>query len=419
MWKVAYNVLITVLFPLFTIFALFNRKIRKTYFERLFPDPLEGDLCDTIWVHAASIGEAVIGETLVRYMRDRGLMERFILTTNTYYTKDMLERRFAGLPVHVVSLPFDFIWSVTRFLSSSSPSALILIETELWPNLIWQASKRGIPVIVVNGRISDKTVKNYRRFSFFVRHVLAHIGLVIAQSAGQARRFVSIGMDTKRVSYAGNLKYYRDITTFADNQDKDNVVTFGSIKAKEVDQVLSVIQKLKVNLPAIRCYVVPRELILVSEIEEKAGSLGRVVRYSVSNETEREKADIIVVDTVGQLLDIYRISKVAFVGGSLAPYGGQNLLEPLFFATPVLFGPYVGNFRDVADEIIARGAGFAVASADDLGEKMQALLLDETSRQQMGLKGLEIVKKQNAVIEKTTESIMGEIRRCERGISQS
>lgn len=405
MWKIAYNIALYIALPFFIVFSLTKRKIRKNLAERLFSSTKYADIKGAVWVHAASIGEAAIAETLVSYMKLHGNFNNFLLTTNTYYTRDLLKNKF-GNSIKVFSLPFDLKYSVRRFIDGSAFKALIIVETELWPNLIWEVKKCGTPVFIINGRLSDTTLKNYRRFSFFLKHVLSAVNLVLAQSEEQAKRFISIGMDPGKVINTGNLKYYRELSYSSDNIHKDNIITFGSIKEKELDILLPVIVHLKKTFPDFLLFVAPRELFLVNAIEKGLSPFLNVTRYSAFKNGDNENIDAIVVDTVGDLLHIYEKSKVAFVGGSLAPYGGQNILEPLFFGTPVIFGPHMENFKDIAGAVIEQGAGISVSSGDALYEKIKLILEDEVLRNEMGNKGREIIEMQKKVMERTVSKVL-------------
>jgi 3-deoxy-D-manno-octulosonic-acid transferase len=185
------------------------------------------------------------------------------------------------------------------------------------------------------------------------------------------------------------------------------VVTFGSIKEKEIDPVIGVILDLKKRFPQLKVFVAPRELRLASAIEDSLRRSLNTIRYSVlkGRREDREGFDAVVVDTVGDLMDIYGESDVAFVGGSLAPYGGQNMLEPLFFETPVLFGPHVENFKEVADQVIATGGGILVSNAKELLEKMSFLLENDEDRMGMGRAGRGIIDAQNRVMVETVARI--------------
>ena len=405
MWKVTYNIVINIVLPFFIIFALMKVKIRKNLAERLFFSTKQSDIKDAIWIHAASIGEAVIAETLVNYMRSHLNFNHFIITTNTYYTRDLLRKKFNN-NIDVFSLPLDLTYSIRHFINGSTFKALIIVETELWPNLIWEVKKRNIPVFIINGRISDATLKNYKRFSFFLKNVFSKIDLILAQSEEHARRFACIGVSPHKIINTGNLKYYRELPSINNYIHKDDIITFGSIKEKELDTVLPVIVNIKKSFPDFLIYVVPRELFLVNTVEKELSQFLKTAKYSDLKNKVNINIDAVIVDTVGDLLDIYSRSKVAFVGGSLAPYGGQNILEPLFFNTPVIFGPYTENFKDIADTIIAQGAGIVVNSKDTLYEKIRLVLEDEELRNKMGLNGKRIIEMQSEVMEKTVNNIL-------------
>jgi len=404
MWRITYNIFTIILFPFFGIFALTQKKIRKTFVERLWTTIENINTPDIIWVHAASIGEAVIAENLIRSIKQYIPAQQFIITTNTYYARDVLRKKFYG-NVPVYSLPFDLTWSIKHFINNSHFKALILIETEIWPNLIWHAKSKNIPIIIVNGRISDKTLKTYKKLSFFLKHVFSHIDLVLAQSDEHAARFISAGMNPGSVKSIGNLKYFREIE-YKEPLFKGNNITFGSVREKEIDQLFLAIQNLKRTFTNLRFFIAPREFNLIDSVEKMFSVHFKTARYSMLKKHHDDTSEVVIVDTIGDLLDIYRNSKVAFVGGSLAPYGGQNILEPLFFCTPVIFGPYIENFKDIADSIIKNNAGIMVQNADELFRKLKLLLENDTLREQMGNQGLNIIKNQREIMKDTIENIM-------------
>jgi len=409
MWKLAYNILLHILLPFFLVFSLTNRKIRQNLMERLYPNANCTEIKDTIWIHAASIGEAVIAETVVNYIRKRFGFNNFVITTNTYYARDMLRKKYNGI-VCIYSLPFDLPYALSRFFGSSTFRSLIIVETELWPNLIWMAKRRNIPVIIINGRISDRTYNTYQNFSFFLKGVFSDISLVLAQSEVHANRFISLGMVPEKVINTGNIKYYREMGYAENERHKRVFITFGSVKERELDVIFEVIDRLKSRYVDYIYVVAPREMNLVDAIENNLVSRLKTMRYSFFRQSEMESVksvEAIVVDTVGDLLDIYSKSLIAFVGGSLAPYGGQNILEPLFFGTPVLFGPHIENFKDIAETIIKGGAGIKVNNSEELFENICLLIENHILREKMGRDGKKIIDAQKAVMEKTTDIIMG------------
>jgi 3-deoxy-D-manno-octulosonic-acid transferase len=410
MWKIAYNALLFVALPFFLLLALVNKKMRANLGERLLPTPLDRGHAPLFWIHAASVGEALIAEALIPPLRRADPNRSFLVTTNTFYTRDLLRGRLQG--VQVRSLPFDLPWSLHRFLGNVRPSCLVIVETEIWPNLIWTAHRRGIPVFIVNGRLSDRTVASYRRFSFFFRGILECVTLIIAQSEEHGRRFLSLGLNQKLVVSTGNIKYVREVDGISDVTYDDASITFGSIRDNEIDIVVPVIQRLLRAFPDLTLFVAPRQLNLVERLNKDLSAFAPVTRYSFLKKSSGGKpaTGLVLVDTVGDLTGLYGRSTVAFVGGSLAPFGGHNILEPLFFGTPVLFGPYTENFHDIAQEITAAGAGMRVSSGGELFDALERLLTDRAVRRSMGSKGLELILKQQEAMEKTVAHIERSVR---------
>jgi 3-deoxy-D-manno-octulosonic-acid transferase len=407
MWKIIYNILVNLALPPFVLYALTKKKVRENLLERLSVTTKGLYLKDALWIHAASVGEAAIAENIINYLKQYTDLNRFMVTTNTYYARDMLRARF-GNEVPVFSMPLDLGYLVSHFIHESRFKALIIIETEIWPNLIWQAKKRGIPVVIVNGRISDKTINTYRRFSPFLNEVFHHVSRVATQSEEHRQRFISIGMDPKKVTATGNIKYCRMMNGIGETETKNMAITFGSIKEKELEIVLPVIISLKKDFKDIQIYVAPRELHLTPVIQSGLSKLFHVTRYSTIKDGKKAmgKDDIVIIDTIGDLVSIYSKSIVAFVGGSLAPYGGQNILEPLFFGTPVIFGPFMENFKDIADIVLENKAGLMVSNGNDLYAAIKNIILDEPLRSEMGDAGRLIIQQQQDVMKKTIDIVM-------------
>jgi len=410
MWKVIYNLLTLCVLPVFIVIGLTNAKMRKNFRERLLPR-VEGTPNEGAWmIHGASIGEAIIAEGVADYLAINGGPAGFLFTANTSYAQQMLERKEGSREGRkVASLPFDLRFSVRRFLNHHRPSVIIIVETEIWPNLIWEAKKRGIPVVIVNGRISDNTLATYRRLSVFMRAALAGMDAVIAQSAEHRRRFITIGMAPERVFATGNIKYYRPVTgNTPGTLERERIIVIGSVKEKDLDEIYRAVKLLKSDLPDHRIFIAPRELHLAVTIEEKLSKTYRTARYSRMKEDRGEEgADIVIVDTVGDLLGIYARSLAAFVGGSLAPYGGQNMLEPLFVGTPVLFGPHTENFHDISASILERKAGFLVETADDIHRTVMRLVTDNDLYESTRQAGFAIVADQQHVMDETARIIRG------------
>jgi 3-deoxy-D-manno-octulosonic-acid transferase len=408
MWKIIYNILAHIALPVFILYGLTRKKIRKNLLERLLVTTKGAVFKDPLWIHAASVGEAAIAENLIRYMRKHTDVQQFIITTNTYYTRDMLRTKY-GKEIPVFSLPLDLTYAINHFIDASHFRALVIVETEIWPNLIWQAGKRKIPVIIVNGRISDRTITTYRRLTSILSNVLNHVEHIAAQSEEHRQRFISIGMNPRKITSTGNIKYCRMLEDNRNTTSKGNNITFGSIKEKELEIVLPVITSLINDSRDTLIYIAPRELHLTTIIETELSKFFRVARFSAFKECMQKNTDVVVVDTIGDLVNIYGESSIAFVGGSLAPYGGQNILEPLFFGTPVIFGPYMDNFRDIADIVLENKAGLMVTNGDELYMAIKNITSNETLQREMGDAGKMIIQKQQDVMRKTVDIIMNTI----------
>lgn len=414
MWKIVYNILANLALPIFVLFSLTQKKIRKNLLERFLTTTRNANLKDAVWIHAASVGEGAIAENLIRYMRKRGNQEPFLVTTNTYYTKDLLRAKF-GENVAVFALPFDLTYTIRHFMARSTFKALLIVETEIWPNLIWEARRRGIPVVIVNARISDRTIRTYKKIKPFLKCVLSDVARVVAQSEEHRTRYISVGMDRERTITTGNIKYYRMIAPIEENKHDRDAITFGSVKEKELDILLPVIRKISTTFPNHRLFVAPRELHLTTVIEKELSGSFRVMRYSNYKKDGRADINLVVVDTVGDLVGLYAKSSVAFVGGSLAPYGGQNILEPLFFGTPVIFGPYIDNFREIAGLVLQEKAGTMVRTGDELFAAVKKILEDTVLHREMGTAGKRIIEQQGEVMARTVSIIMDVMKQQQYG----
>lgn len=398
MWRLIYRFFSYPFFLFSLFFLVLKKKTRITLKKRLRLKVRTNG--KRIWIHSASLGEALIAKTLIDFLSKKAY-HRFLVTTHTSYSKELLEREIKK-KAEILYAPFDLCLFVRSFIKNQNVKSLILVETELWPNMIWEAKRAGIPVIIVNGRISERTYPLYRRLKFFMRSFMSKIDLVLAQSEKDAERFLELGVDPKRVSVMGNLKYLRDFQNEVSSVKKLKAVTFGSIRDKEKDGILRVIKDLKRKYPDLIVYIAPRTFDILGSLERELISDLKVERYSKikTNTLSEGDFDVILVDTVGDLPKIYAKSLVAFVGGSLFPYGGHNILEPLFFGTPVLFGPYVENFKEISEEIQKSHAGFMVKDFNELEDMLESLILNENLRESTKKNGLSLLARKREEIEK-------------------
>lgn len=406
MWKVIYRILSYILLFPAILFLLLNRKTKESVSSRIWPRVIKKLGHESLWIHSASIGEAMIAKSVIDFLKKWRELS-FVVTTNTNYAKKFLESEL-GEVASIYYAPVDVDLTIKSFMRGQNLKALILIETEIWPNMVWEVKKRGLPVVVVNGRISEKAFPIYKKFSFFMKEVFSSIDLVLAQSEKHAERFVELGVQKGKVDVLGNMKYLKTPEVDYKILDKIPAVTFGSIRLKEIEGIINVIKSLKEKYRHIVFFLAPREIRLVGELEKDIGKVFQVLRYSFlkNHGFDFKNSDVILVDTVGDLLEIYARSLVAFVGGSLAPYGGHNILEPLIVGTPVLFGKYIENFEEIAYEVLSWKCGKMVRNYEELKSEIEKLILDHNLRESMASCGKSLIQKKKEEIEKKLECVL-------------
>jgi 3-deoxy-D-manno-octulosonic-acid transferase len=377
-------------------------KYRAGLRERLgaVPERLRGSSRPgCIWIHAVSVGEVLAISQLVGELK-KAMPSKPVLVSTTTATGQQLARQRFGED-HVFFLPLDFPFAVQRYLRALKPQLLVLAETEFWPNLLHSAKKSGAPVAVVNARISDRSFPRYRRFHGFFSRVLRNVDLFLAQSEEDARRLQAIGAQETRVSVSGNLKFdIRQSTSSvlleelrcAIGEDAP-VVVCGSTTEGEEELVTDAFKAVLRELPSAVMILAPRHPERFDKVAELLASAGlSVVRRSAWPAGDRGRplgGCVFLLDTVGELAAIYALADVAFVGGSLVPLGGHNILEPAQHGVPVITGPHTFNFRDIV-RIFEQGGGLKVVSAEDLGAAFVQLLRDREQRERLGMRARDL-----------------------------
>jgi len=348
-----------------------------------------------IWLHAVSLGEVSAAAALVRALQARHPGTPVTLTTATP-TGRARARALFGASVDVRFLPYDTPGSVRRFLRRIRPRLAIIMETELWPNLFFQCERMGVPLVLANARLSAKSVSRYRRFGSLFRGVLSATTLVAAQTAEDALRFSAIGAQPGRTHVVGNVKFDQDTGPAALDAGRairarcwDGRPTWiaGSTHAGEEDQVLGAHAALRSHLPQALLLLVPRHPERFDRVAELLrGKEFPFERRSLLKPVAME-TQVLLVDTVGELGALYAAADVAFVGGSLVPVGGHNLLEPAALGVPVLTGPFNANSQDIVRLLVQQGAAVRVADAQQLAAWLTRLLSDADQRRGMGEAG--------------------------------
>lgn len=356
----------------------------------------------TIWLHAVSVGEVLAVARLVAEL-DRTLPEfQILISTTTRTGQDLARRRFgAG---RVFYCPLDLPWATRAYLNALRPRLLVLTETEFWPNLLHGCFRRGIPVAVVNARISDRSWPRYRRLRWFWRPLLSRLTRVLAQSETDAIRLRALGCVPGRVSAAGNLKF--DIRAAGESDATRQLkmrapnlrlIVAGSTLEGEESALIEAWPRLLDVDPQLALVLAPRHperFAAVAALLEKSGIPW--ARRSVWREEQPQPipaGQIVLLDTIGELASVYSLAAIAFVGGSLVPAGGHNPLEPAQFRVPIVMGPHYANFRAITDDLLAQKA-LRIVNREDLADTLVDLLQDRAGAEAMGERARQVFVRQ-------------------------
>jgi 3-deoxy-D-manno-octulosonic-acid transferase len=371
--------------------ALRHRKYVRTLRQRLGWLPLSFNLDreSSIWIHAVSVGETLTTRALISDLKTRYPKLRIFLSTTTL-TGDEVARKLADVD-GVFAFPLDFGFAIRRTLDTVRPRLFVMMETEIWPNLLRHCHERGVATMLVNGRVSSRSYARYRLARPFFRHVLAHIDRCCMQSEEAARRIIDIGADRARVTVTGSLKFdsldwpgvgphgqSRDrVLRFFRVGDHRPVVIAASTLRGEDKAALDAFRRVQARWPEALLVIAPRHPERFDEVVRLAGDEGfRVARRSELVVDSAPAADVVILDTIGELARLYQLATAVFVGGSLVDAGGHNILEPAMFGKPIVFGPHMSNFAEIADEFLRNKAALQVHSTPELGDTLVALVGD-------------------------------------------
>ncbi len=411
-----YNVLLILASPIILLILLAKKRCRRGIPQRLgwYPrDRVDSTVTTaTIWVHAVSLGEVVAAVPLVRNIHARYPDRRIIVTTVTETGREAVEQRLAGIAEHRY-MPLDFPWVVAAVLRIFQPSLFLCVETELWPNLLRALARRGVPVLLVNGRLSSQSYRGYRFIRPLMQQMLASVTHCLMQSRRDAERITALGAPAERVICTGNIKFDQPLPHLQDTDadslralllaGQEDLLVAGSTHPGEEDQVLACYQRVVQQHPTLVLLIAPRHIERVGQLEAAAKARGLIVvrRSVLATGVSVQGPRVVILDTRGELAAVYRDAVVAFVGGTLVPVGGHNLLEPAMWGKPVLFGPYTDHCADIADLLIRAGGGRRVQNGEDLATQVAVFLRDQTERERMGEAGRQVVLENRGALNRT------------------
>lgn len=371
-----------------------------------------------IWVHAVSVGETIAAAPLVRALLRRNPDIPILMTAMTATGSARAKALFGNKVLYAFS-PYDTPGAVRRFVDRVQPRALVIMETELWPNMIALSDRRKVPIFLINARLSERSAKKYKRVASSVRPLLQSIRWIAAQAGEDANRFLSLGATPSSVSVTGSIKFDVEISeqvraealALREKLGADRPVWIAASTHEGEDrQVLEAHQAILARHPGARMVIVPRHPERFSAVAALVTSMGlSIARRSVQRESEGDgvvpDCEVYLGDTMGELLMLYGVSDVAFVGGSLIERGGHNPLEPAAWGLPVLSGPHIFNFETIYNQL-STGHGFCVTpSAQVLAERVSELFEDREAASRTGQNALAVVNANRGALERVVDGI--------------
>ena len=406
-----YNLLMHLVLPFLPLRLWLRARKNPAYLQRMserFGCYNINALSESIWVHTVSVGEAIAAVPLIKQLLASYPQVTVVVTTMTPTGADRLRAVF-GDKILQIYIPYDYSGAVKRFLRHIKPLILVIIETEIWPNLLHYAAKNKIPTIIANARMSARSFRGYMRIRKFFNQILAEVKMIMAQSQIDADRFLALGIDPSKVETVGNIKF--DIEVSSDVITAANVLRdrFGTNKliwvaasthALEEEKILTAFEKVFSICDDSMLIIVPRHPERFGEVYNLAINRGFVTAKYSDGSFEAQKANVIIGDVMGKLLLFYALADVAFVGGSLISRGGHNLLEPAALAKPIISGEYLDNFIAISELLSDADALIKVNDERELAFEVIKLLQDEALREKYGAAAFKVVNAHRGATEK-------------------
>jgi len=411
-----YDFIFLIVVVIYLPIYLFKRKFHRGFFARLGILPKNLKLDRPIWIHAVSVGEAKAVSGLIEELRKIYPDKRFVISTVTS-TGNKIALGLAKEGDFVTYLAFDLGFIVKGVIDRINPYMFIIAETEIWPNLIHYLYKKNIPIITVNGRISDNSFKGYLSIKFLLKPVLSKAKLFCLQTELDAKRLLKLGVSENKIQITGNMKFDTKIHLNKESIDyrekirlnaQDKLFIAGSTHSGEDEIVLGAYKELLKEFGQLKLLIAPRH-------PQRSGTIAKIVSrfgfrsvFVSSSPLECPTCitnPVFILDVLGQLVNFYSIADIVFVGGSLIKKGGQNILEPAVLEKPVLFGPYMFNFRDIADLFLSNKAAIMVTSQEELISNIVYLLNNPTQATEMGKRAARLILQNQGATRRNAEFI--------------
>lgn len=380
-------ILVSILFlPLILLALIVVPKFRAGIWQKLgFYSSMSAEDKQTIHFHAVSVGEVNAIEALIRKTRDVFPEANLVLSTTTKTGQDIANKKLSNVVNSITYFPFDFFFSVNSFFNAVKPDKIIIAETEIWPDFVYLANRKNIPVYIVNGRLSPHSYNGYKKFSFFFKHVLAQYAGIFMQTQGDVQRILDIGAKPEITKFMGNLKFdikpnmdVQQITELANNLslNGNRLIVAASTHKGEDEVVLDAYKEVKTTFSDVKLLLAPRHPERYDQVQELISKSGFSFGRRSNNDTFANN-DIIMLDTMGELMKMFAVSHFAFIGGSFSGTGGHNPLEANIWGKPVLSGTCVFNFKDIYEFLTQSFAAKLSSTTEELAQDMKKLLSDE------------------------------------------
>lgn len=417
----AYSVLSLIVFlvlsPYFAYQAIRHKKYVGSLRQRFGYLPIAFNLDGepSIWIHAVSVGEALTAKALIADLRAQYPRLKLFVSTTTIAGQQVARKNLQNVD-DVFYFPFDWAFTVRRTLDIVKPRLFVMTETEIWPNLLRECRTRDIKTVVINGRISARSYPRYRLVRSLFRRVLADIDRFCMQSDESARRIIDLGAEPARVSVTGSLKFdsLQAPSPVSHGRPREPVLRYfrvapsrvvlvaGSTMRPEDSVVLRAFARIRSIAPGALLVLAPRQRERFGEVEQLASEEGFSVTLRSNLPIDSEpRTDVVVLDTFGELAQVYQIATLVFVGGSLADYGGHNILEPAVFGKPIVIGPHMHNFREITETFLSNQAAVQVQTERELEEALRNLVTDPVRRASLGAAARALVEANRGAKDKT------------------
>ena len=417
------------LFSLFYIPTLvFKGKLHRDFVERfgIYGDAKEDALWkarDVIWIQAVSVGEVTLCKSLIPELKTKFPLRSIVLSTITRTGNDLAKKLFSNDAI-VIYFPLDFSATAKGAISKIKPKLYVMIETEIWPNVLKELGRKRVPSILINGRISDRSFGKYKIVKSFLAKTLDMVSMFCMQSEADANRIRELGAKPDRVIVTGNMKFDTDAIINRNTalpglfglSSKDRIFVAGSTHGGEEEAVVSAYKDLLNDFPELKLIIAPRHVERSSEVESVLKRFGfdAVMMSRASEKPARDtppghsaNRSAYIIDKIGHLNDAYAMAEIVFIGGSLVPHGGQNPIEPAAFEKPVLFGPYMFNFKTVASALLENKGAIQVRDGKELLLKAEQLLKDTGSGISLGLNAKATILKNRGASQRNLKAIEG------------